>query len=227
MGLKNWLDTRRWRKALTGFALLVTILKPGSANADWSQKTKVSFETLNKYHLVFKEKKEISSEDKKRYGDLTVAFVKNLSQDILGDLRKGNYADAIKEYKQFQNMANFLETIERFDEIAPLYEDLSAQVELILKKVKKRTEKSTEAVPSTQNIPSGKYLFVSKNFSLTLQLKYNNNILIMNGLMKGILMDENEWQIAAKGKPAEVIDLVEKRFLSPRKMHFIPRALWK
>ncbi len=124
-------------------------------------------------------------------------------------------------------MAEFLKTLDRFDEVAPLYEDLTAQVELILKKLKKRTDKSSEAVPSTQNIPVGKYVFISKNFSLTLTLKYSNKVLIMDGLMKGILLDEDEWQIAAKGKPDQVIDLVERRFLSLRKMHFIPRTSWK
>jgi hypothetical protein len=227
MGFKNWLEKRRWRKMLTGFALFVTLFRAGNASADWSQKTKASFETLNKYHLVFKEKKEISLEDKKQYGDLTIAFIKNLSQDILNDLRKGNYADALREYKQFQSMAQFLETIDRFDEIAPLYEELTAQVQLVLKKIQKKTDKTQQVVPSHQAVPPGKYYFNSKNFSLMIDIFYKDKALIYKANLRGFLIEDNEWETAAKGKPAEVIDLVEKTLLTPKKMHFVPRTQWK
>ena len=209
--LLRWFRERRWKHLLTGLAFVFATFTSGKVKAEYSPTTVNAVTESRAYFKQIKNHKSWSEIEEETMGEKIVVIIHSLADDVLSDLKKGNYTDALEEFKALHSFSKMASELGVFTEVANDLIKVNAAVDKITKKKEKGVKKN-----KIGSLPAGRYIFKSEHFFLDLRIKNKKGKLLVSYNKTGIPLKEGEWEIASKDKPEAIKKYVLKTILKSR-----------
>ena len=209
--LLRWFRERRWKHLLAGLAFLFATSTSGKVRAEYSPTTMKAVTESRAYYKKIKDHKSWSEIEEETMAKKIVAIVHSLTNDVLNDLKKGNYEDALEEFKTLQSFSKMADKLGVFEDVANDLIKVNAAIDQIIKKKEKGVKKN-----KIGSLPSGRYIFKSEHFFLDLRIKNKKGKLLVSYNKAGIPLKEGEWEEASKGKPEIIKKYVLKTILKSK-----------
>lgn len=211
VNILKWFRERKWKHLTIALAVIFSTFTANKALAEYSPKTVNAIKESRVYYEKIKGQKSWSQIEEETMVAKIVAIVHSLTTDVLTDLEKGNYKDALKEFESLRSFAEIADTLGVFEKVADDIIKVNAAIEKVLK------EKETGAKKTKRgSLKSGRYIFKSKHFLLDLKIKNKDGQLLVTYQKTGIPLEEGEWETASAGKPESIKKYVLKNILKSK-----------
>ena len=207
----KWFRERRWKHLAVALAFIFSTFTANKALAEYSPKTVNAVQESRVYYNQIKDQKSWSQIEEETMIEKIVAIVHSLATDVLTDLEKGNYKDALKEFESLRSFAEIADKLGVFEKVADDIIKVNATIEKVLKKKEISTKKTKLGF-----LKSGRYIFKSKHFLLDLKIKNKDGQLLVTYQKTGIPLEEGEWETASAGKPESIKKYVLKTILKSK-----------
>ncbi len=204
--IRKW----RWKNATITLTLAFSLMASGKAVAKISPRTRAVEVEIQQISRKIEKNQLLTEQEEREFPDKIVKLIKLLTVDIIADLKAGNLEDAAKEYRKMITALEALTFVGKKSHVHKVNKSFAA-VEAEIKALLKDKDKDEKHTLS--QLPSGEWIFVSKNFLLYIKVIVKEGKEVVLFERGGFPLEKGEWQKASKGKPEELKDYVIKEIL--------------